>query len=195
MVHFSKKITALIMALICAVTMSVCFAGTAEEASAKDIETMTWDYLINEGCSPAAAAGIMGNIAQESSFDPRCGSSHKGLFQISRYHLKKLKRYAKKNGKKWYDAQTQLEYGTKYLSKEIKIYTKSNWTKFKLIKSPAKAARIWERGVERAGMPMMSNRIKYAKKYYKKYKNRVVPQDSGEQVSGIKTKKSLIKQL
>ncbi len=195
MVQFSKKIISLVMALVCAATMTVCFAGTAETASAKDIQTQTWDYLINAGCSPAAAAGIMGNIEQESSFNPRCGGSHKGLFQISRYHMRKLKKLAKRNGTKWYDVETQLEYGTKQMSAEIKTYTRYTWNSFRNLKSPAKAAKVWEKGVERAGCPMMANRIKYAKKYYKRFKDREVPKDSGEQVSGIKTKRPLIREL
>lgn len=195
MVHINKRIVSFVMAFVCAITMSVCFISTTETADAKDIQTQIWDYLINAGCSPAAAAGIMGNIEQESSFNPRCGGYSKGLFQVSRYHMRKLKRVARKNGTKWYDVDTQLEYATKQMSSEIKIYTRYDWNRFKRLKSPAKAARIWEKGVERAGIPMMHNRIKYARKYYRMFKDRQVPADSGEHVSGIRTKKNIIKRL
>ena len=195
MVNINKRIVSFVMAFVCAITMSVCFISTTETADAKDIQTQIWDYLINAGCSPAAAAGIMGNIEQESSFNPRCGGYSKGLFQVSRYHMRKLKRVARKNGTKWYDVDTQLEYATKQMSSEIKIYTRYDWNRFKRLKSPAKAARIWEKGVERAGIPMMHNRIKYARKYYRMFKDRQVPADSGEHVSGIRTKKNIIKRL
>lgn len=183
------------MAVVCALTMTLCFAADTETAEAKDVYTKTWDYLINAGCSPAAAAGIMGNIEQESSFYPKCGGSHKGLFQISRYHMRNLRKLAKKNGTKWYDVETQLEYGVRYMSKEIRIYTRYDWNSFRKLKSPAKAAKVWERGVERAGLPMMANRIRYAKKYYRKFKDRVVPMDSGQHVSGSKSKKIVMKEF
>ena len=197
MVHGKKRAACLLLALICAFTMTAAFGVTTDKAEAKtkynpnSIQTRTWDYLIRQGCSPAAAAGIMGNIEQESSFYLRAGGVSKGLFQLSRYHMRRIRSLAKRRNTSWYALSTQLEYATKYMSQEMPIYTKYSWARYKKLKSPAKAAKVWEKGVERAGIPMMHNRVKYAKKYYNMYKNRKVP--GLPKVSGVKEKQAVVR--
>lgn len=87
-----------------------------ENASAEAI----YVYLRKLGYSPTAAAGIMGNISAESSFDPTSqggnNNGHFGLFQwasaISENGTRweRLVEWARANGKNEFDYRTQLEY-------------------------------------------------------------------------------------
>ena len=50
------------------------------------LQTYVWDFFTERGFSDIQAAGIMGNIMQESSWNPLClgvGSSFWGLFQLN----------------------------------------------------------------------------------------------------------------
>jgi len=50
------------------------------------VQTMVWNFFIDKGFTEAQVAGIMGNVFQESSWNPlrrETGSSFWGLFQIS----------------------------------------------------------------------------------------------------------------
>lgn len=83
-----------------------------------------YNWLISNGYSPAAAAGIMGNIQQETgfkygsdSYDGRYPSI--GLFQWEKYtgsdstassRAQELIKYAKSKGSTWQDLATQMEY-------------------------------------------------------------------------------------
>ncbi len=170
-----KKLISVLLAAVFAFTAAAAAAGvTSGTAQAADVKTATWDYLIRSGCSKAAAAGIMGNIQYESSFNPRAGRSCKGLFQLGRAHYKQLQKLAKKRKRPWYDVDTQLCYATRQLSSEMRRYTKYTWSRFKKIKNVSTATTVWEKGIERARRPVMSRRIRYAKKFYNMYKYRKV---------------------
>ena len=159
-----KKTTTIIISL------TLIFGIMVQPVNAKSIQKNTWEYLRSIGCSKQATAGIMGNIQQESSFNLRCGGYCKGLFQLSPYNLKRQKKYARKHCLGVWSFTAQMGFATKKLCKELKPYAGISWKKYKKIKSVRKATILWEKGVERAGKPMMGKRIKYAKKFYKKYK-------------------------
>ena len=103
------------------------FASNAEDTSSgiDGIPGQIFDFLLNKGVPPAGAAAILGNIENESSFDPTEVNSIgcSGLAQWYKGRLEGLKNYAKSKGKEWTDVEIQMEYLWKELnSKEyIKI--------------------------------------------------------------------------
>ena len=79
------------------------------EGNAKAI----WNFLKSKGLSDAAAAAVLGNIQQESQFDPSAiegtGEGH-GLIQWSFDRRKALMAAAAAQGVDWRDLNFQLEY-------------------------------------------------------------------------------------
>lgn len=76
-----------------------------------------WSYLLSLGYSKAAIAGIMGNIAQESGFNPNSENSigAYGLCQWLGSRRKALEAFAKSKGTSPSDIQTQMEFMHKEL--------------------------------------------------------------------------------
>lgn len=103
------------------------FVGGAT-ASKEEVQKQVYAWLTSNGYSPAAAAGIMGNIKQESDFKPddltNEGAIAAGLFQWHDYtpyktdptDYKAMGRFggvaklAAANGRDWTDVETQLQY-------------------------------------------------------------------------------------
>lgn len=81
----------------------------------QQLDTMrtTWNYLTSKGVSPRNAAAIMGNMMQESSFNPaivqKGGDSAIGYFQMHGQRLKDYNNYLKEKNLKNSDL-TQLDY-------------------------------------------------------------------------------------
>ena len=148
----------------------------------------TFNFFRNNGFSDAATAGIMGNIEQESGFDParrqNGGGPAAGLFQWENAN-KKTKRwasldaYAKQKGTDWTDLQTQLEYAL------TEMGTTENWAwshykdksgistldEFKKMTNPEDAANAFMVSFERpnAAKSGIDNRKAAAVKYYNQY--------------------------
>ena len=100
--------------------------GSYERSTTKD-QVYTW--LVSNGYSPAAAAGVMGNIQQETGFKYGADSydGHYpsiGMFQWEKYtgsdstatsRAKALINFAAQNGSSWQDIGIQLAYMNKEL--------------------------------------------------------------------------------
>ena len=80
-----------------------------------------WNFFTNNGFSPAATAGILGNMYQESGVNPKSIQGNgkgpaAGIFQWENYNNSKGTRFggllkkAKKRNKNWKDIGVQLEY-------------------------------------------------------------------------------------
>ena len=72
-----------------------------------------WRWLIGQGLSEAGAAGVMGNLNQESTLDPsleESGGTGIGLVQWSFGRADALRNFAQSKGKPWQDLNTQLEF-------------------------------------------------------------------------------------
>ena len=79
-----------------------------------------WNFFTNNGFSPAATAGILGNMYQESGVNPKSIQGNgagpaAGIFQWENYNKKDgrfggLLKKAKKRNKSWKDMGVQLEY-------------------------------------------------------------------------------------
>ena len=156
---------------------------------------MIWGFLKKQGFTEQAAAAVMGNIRRECGSDALDPSAIQGggkgpaagLCQWENINEKSgrwlnLKKYAHSKGTDWTDLQTQLEFMLSELngcfnSYTGKVHVYSNGTEtwwpekmtgeqFKKMTDLAKATEIFERVFERASIPAIEERIKYANSYY-----------------------------
>lgn len=160
---------------------SCALTGTGNPAKA-------FNYF--HGCrklSAAAAAGIIGNLMQESGVNPRSqqtvGGSARGIAQWEGARWDALLKAANKAGKPWYDFKFQLDFlwsemGDQHAGpaqapylKNVPGLTRSQSTieaLRNLVKNPTQGAWAFELTFERAGTPVMENRIKNAISIFKK---------------------------
>ena len=88
----------------------------AKKTSDTDNAAICWNYLIDKFNNPYAAAGIMSNIAAESSFNPDAGNSSflsinsYGICQWSSERKTALKKYADSKGESTSSLNVQLSY-------------------------------------------------------------------------------------
>lgn len=146
-----------------------------------DIPTKIYNYCISQGCSVAAACGIVGNAETESSFDPKNVNSigATGLFQLLGDRANALKKYAKKAGKEWSDPDIQIQYmwiewsGDSYIDHLRKSRYNMTLDSWKKLTDPKQAAKIFGHVFERAedGADGTGVRGKYAQKWYDKFSN------------------------
>lgn len=90
--------------------------GSGNLATLAGREQYAWSFFKSKGYSDQDAAKILGNIKQESSFNPLSrnpndagpGKDSWGIAQWNRGRFDSLKAYAAQQGKPWQDYQTQL---------------------------------------------------------------------------------------
>jgi cell wall-associated NlpC family hydrolase len=167
--------------------------GTAGGGSTydTDIAKSVWAYFISKGYSPAATAGIMGNLYQESGMDPgkfQTNGPAAGIAQWENYK-DKTKRWAALNtfaqsiGEDWSSLDAQLQFidkelqglGNTYWGSKKNCYvagtTATTYDDWKQSTDVEKATRQFEAAFERASKPNMSNRVNAAAEYYKLYQD------------------------
>jgi GH25 family lysozyme M1 (1,4-beta-N-acetylmuramidase) len=158
-------------------------AGTVDGNSVKE---QVWNALAGYGYSAAAIAGIMGNIEQESGFDPGVYSQDGGggLVQWTPWGSKigAYSQEVKGDNLAWRnDVGLQMEYLHKTMTNSGRndtIY--SDWVElggmtydeFKSISDPIRAAESFMKVYERPGIPMSDNRRNAAQKYYDEFANK-----------------------
>lgn len=147
----------IVKTLCCSVCMLVVFGSTfivsagshwsalsgASQANAEKL----WKYLVTHGYSEIAAAGILGNCNQESTFTPtsncnadgsiKAGSEYAGAFQIaqSRWKERDTNDYLwwieNKLGKKWDDCWSDITVQMQYIDYSCSQgYRVSSWKSF-----------------------------------------------------------------
>lgn len=133
-------------------------------------------YLESIGYSPAAVAGIMGNIAVEtgSTFDPSLkqkGGNGYGLFQYD-FMRKYYEQYLKSNNKKD-GIQSQIDYMDDVINGKVNMMSAANRKKLKealnTLDDPQEIARIFMEIFENPGVPHLDKRTKAAKEIYTRY--------------------------
>ena len=155
--------------------------GTYDSDNAKKI----WAFFTSKGYSPAATAGILGNLWQESKFNPAAIQGNgqgpaAGIAQWENYNTKSSRwRYmydhATSRGYKWTELTPQLEYMQKELTDgSIDRYFQRNTNikninEYKAMKDPQQAAIAFEKAYERAGKPNYEARVKAAEAMYRLY--------------------------
>lgn len=121
------------------------------------------NFLISSGLTKEQAAGIAGNLQQESGFNPSASNgSHYGIAQWDRQNRwPKVSAYIKSQGKDPNSLEGQLA-GLKWEAEQ-----RGDWAKIKSESSATGAAASWlknfERSGEKPGQGGYENRMKYAK--------------------------------
>jgi hypothetical protein len=124
--------------------------------------------LRRKGYSNAAAAGVIGNLQQESGVDPNSnqhgGGPGRGIAQwTNTERWATLTKWAGKSGKNPRSLQTQVD----FLDKEMDQM--SFTPRFKKMTDVSAATILFEKKFERAGIPNYANRIREANKAYANY--------------------------
>lgn len=125
-------------------------------------------YLTTEYAMPVhVAAGILGNIKQESNFNPTAvgdGGKSYGLFQHSGPRKTELQKWAAANNRDVNDWQTQVDFAIKELRDNPKLFGK-------LLTQPDEltAAKFFSDKFEIPGDPQLGNRLKFAKEIRQLY--------------------------
>ena len=117
-----------------------------------DVPKAIWDFLMGKGIGSQATAAIMGNIFQESKYNPSAINSSSGASGLCQWYAgrnDKLRSFAASRGTSWDDLQTQLE----FLWTEIGDGGPYNGILQNTINAPSldEAVVIWEKGFEVSG--------------------------------------------
>ena len=154
-----------------------------------DVPSKIYNYCVSQGCSCAAACGILGNAQQESNFDPTVVNSigASGLFQWLADRCKTLKSEASASGVEWTDADFQIKFMWKEWSSSYYVnglkkqgYSFDQW---KQLSDPKKSAALFA-GIFEVAEDKFDNtgvRGKYAQEWYDKFSQQ---QNSGGSSGG-----------
>ena len=155
------------------------------------ITQQVWAYLTTKlGMSEAAAAGIMGNMEQESGCQPDIKQKGGGAYGICQWdggRRDKLKQFPN-----YQSLSVQLDYlaselPSQYWKKSGTIndvdgksysYKSMSYDDFKKLNDVAEATIKFEAAFERAGKPHLAKRISYAKAYYEMFSGKTYTIDS-----------------
>ena len=144
---------------------------TANSASQKENAKVIYDFLVkNYGATPQGASGVLGNLQQESQLDPKSIErpedtlSGHGLAQWTAGRTTNLMDFAKSKNKEWDNLGLQLE----FLDSELKGSEKQAIPALKAL-SVEQATIDWQKLFERAGKPVLSNRLNYANKWFAQF--------------------------
>lgn len=145
-----------------------------------------WAFFTSKGYSPAATAGILGNMYQESGVNPTSIQNGgkgpaAGIVQWENYtskssRWKSMNDYAVSKGYQWTELTPQLEYVDYELNNGMDYWFKrntnyQNLAAFKAETDPRAAALGFEKAFERAGKPNMTARYNATDAYYKLYQD------------------------
>ena len=154
---------------------------TPDIGGISDNAQAVWTFFTGKGFTKECTAGIMGNLQQESGIDPTRyqsgGGPGRGMCQwtVGSDRFKNLEAHAKSKGKDWKDLQSQCEFldmelqgkdptTLKYLKKYV-----GGYEQFKAMTDVKQACKVFEDSFERAGIPAMEKRYKYAEGFYSKF--------------------------
>lgn len=122
-----------------------CAGGTSSTLLAgRNNEEKIWNYLVSElGLDDQQAAGVLGNMQQESGFNPEATNPDSGAYGIAQWYAERktgLTNFAQSEGKQVNDLGVQLD----YLKKELNSTYKSTVLEPLLASdSLSEATRIW----------------------------------------------------
>lgn len=165
-------------------TSSSSFNSSTTNVANGNVEEKVWFTLRNAGYSEIAVAGVMGNISQESKWNPAVENSI-GAIGLCQWldRAPELKAYANSKGIEWSDVDTQIEFILAELTpggKGIatyqgtcgpKGYKIDNW---KNANTPEEAAEAFCKFYERCGEKEanMNYRKQEAVRFYNMYKGK-----------------------
>ena len=152
--------------------------GSGTMDSGDEVANTCYSTFTGLGLCPEAACGVLGNIYQESSMNPKSVNSSSGATGLCQWlgsRLTGLKNYASSKGTEWTDVKTQCEWA--WMECEGKDSTTKNLLDkncggpegFKKL-GLEKAVDMWRRCFERCGENEANDarRLSKAKEYYSK---------------------------
>jgi len=152
--------------------------NTSTNLPGRNNKEKVWNYLVGElKLNDKQAAGVMGNMEQESNFNPKAVNPTSGAYGIAQWYAGRktaLQNFAQEKGKSISNLGVQLE----YLKKELEgNYKSSVYEPLKNANSVAEATRIWLEKFEIPCTPgsgcdaEMNIRLPKAQDYFDKYGN------------------------
>lgn len=142
-------------------------SGDVSLGSGGDNGQKVFNTLTSMGFSKQAAAGVVGNLQQESGVNPlsrQKGGPGMGIMQwTDNQRWAQLTKWAKNSKLDPNSLDTQV----KWMVKEMKDY--GVWGPLSKLTDVHGATDLFEKRMEAAGMPMMANRYKYADSAYQQY--------------------------
>lgn len=123
------------------------------------------NFFVDKGLTREQAAGIAGNLKQESQFNTKIlGDNNQsfGLAQWNRSRWDNLNTYAQVNNRDPEDFDTQLE----FLWHELQTSEKRALNHLMNTSTVEEAARIFSEKFERPSIPHLEKRIHYARQFY-----------------------------
>lgn len=166
-------------------------SGVAGQVSGNSNEEKAWNFFASKGFTAAAAAGVLGNLRQESGIDPRKtqygGGPGTGLCQWEKGgRWDSLVKWAKKERRDEWDISTQLDFLWYELNggdPTTKSLLNKNWGGIDGLRSATDyqwAVDAFEKSFERAGKPNLPQRYQYAKEFLDRF-----GQGNGSQTAGL----------
>ncbi len=162
--------------------------GASKTVDGNTPQAKVYQFYTQAGFTPAATAGIMGNIQNESGFksDIIQGGGKgpaAGLFQWENYNKKSkrwaaMNNYAQSKGKPWTDLQSQMEWALQEMQTENWMWKIPTWKnlphvssleEFKKMDNPANAAVAFSNHFERPGKPHNEKRAADANNFYEQF--------------------------
>lgn len=123
------------------------------------------DYFIDNGYTKEQAAGIAGNLMQESSFNTGVlgdsGASY-GLAQWNKDRRENLKNFASSSGREKSNLLTQLD----FIIHELNTSEKRANQKLRETQTVEEATEAFSKWYERPGTPHLDRRLNYARQFY-----------------------------
>ncbi|HUE26304.1 MAG TPA: phage tail tip lysozyme [Solirubrobacteraceae bacterium] len=142
-------------------TSTISPAGKAAETG--NAGQVVYSYLTKQGLTAAQAAGVVGNLQQESSLNP--AEPGGGLAQWIGSRWSALVAFAGKQGASPDSAALQAE----YLWHELTTSERGALTALKKTTTPQQAARVFSEQYERPSDPQLANRERYATEALSRY--------------------------
>lgn len=172
---------ALLLIIICAFAIgaiaAVNIGKSDSDFSGEENAEIAWNFFMSKGCNEYAAAGILGNLQQESGINPEAEQEDgpgRGIAQWtyggSRWDG--LLTLADDMGMEWTSIEVQLEFiwyelnGGDSTTYSILTYQYGGLDSFINASNIEYAVEAFEKSFERAGKPNMEARIQYAYDFY-----------------------------
>lgn len=134
---------------------------TVTQQPGESVRQLAMRFFQSKGLSRAQAAGIVGNLQQESGLDPSAPGGF--LAQWGGSRLAGLERFATRQGSQVTNPALQLE----WIWQELQTSERGTLLQLQRATSPRQAARIFSNLFERPGIPAIGNREAYAEAAFK----------------------------
>ena len=149
-----RKLVIIALALAVILVAGLGFASFANRQNeGTDVETQTYNFLIEKGFNPIQASGVLASIKQNSNFDCTVTSYHTGrcygLFQWTGPRLENLVEFALENDKMVCEHETQILFVLEELNPESEYYIGDfpykgfEWNQFWEAQTPSQAAKAF----------------------------------------------------